>query len=136
MYDLTGGSGLALWNAVQTRVAARLPLKAASNLPISAMLGKPQLVTPRLGQGGFRISVIDAYERRCAVTGERTLPALDAAHIRPFAEVQRHEVVNGVTLRSDIHRLFDARCGSATLALVNIVSRGLVRRSVRVAHPE
>jgi putative restriction endonuclease len=71
------------------------------------MLGKPHLVSPRLGQGGFRISVIDAFERRCSVTGERTLPALDAAYIRPFADVQRHEVVNGVTPRPDIHRLFD-----------------------------
>jgi len=106
-YDLTSGPGLALWNAVQNRLAARSTLKSASSQPISAMLGKPHLVTPRLGQGGFRISVIDAYERRCAVTGERTLPALDAAHIRPFSDVQRHEVVNGLTLRSDIHRLFD-----------------------------
>jgi putative restriction endonuclease len=40
-------------------------------------------VQPRLGQGAFRLLVTDAYQRRCAVTGERTLPVLDAAHIRP-----------------------------------------------------
>ncbi|WP_342672633.1 HNH endonuclease [Candidatus Nitrospira nitrificans] len=28
----------------------------------------------------------EAYGRRCAVTGERTLPALEAAHIKPFAK--------------------------------------------------
>ena len=43
--------------------------------------GKPILVQPRLGQGAFRLLVTDAYQRRCAVTGERTLPVLDAAHI-------------------------------------------------------
>ena len=51
--------------------------------------------------------VMDAYGRRCAITGEKTLPALDAAHIRPFSELQSHEVQNGILMRSDIHRLFD-----------------------------
>jgi putative restriction endonuclease len=41
------------------------------------------------------------------VTGERTLPILDAAHIRPYAEGGQHEVTNGLLLRTDIHRLFD-----------------------------
>lgn len=47
------------------------------------------------------------YDRRCAITGEKTLPALEAAHIRPYSEVPSHEVTNGILLRSDIHRLFD-----------------------------
>ena len=32
---------------------------------------------------------------------------LDAAHIRPFYVHQRHEVSNGLLMRSDLHRLFD-----------------------------
>jgi putative restriction endonuclease len=40
-------------------------------------------MTPRLGQGAFRLLVTGTYERRCAVTRERTLPALHAAHVRP-----------------------------------------------------
>lgn len=55
----------------------------------------------------FRIVVTDVYERRCAITGERTLPVLDAAHIKPFTVVRRHEVSNGLLVRSDLHRLFD-----------------------------
>lgn len=62
---------------------------------------------PRLGQGSFRIVITDAYERRCALSGERTLPVLDAAHIKPYAVLQRHEVSNGILMRSDLHRLFD-----------------------------
>ena len=69
--------------------------------------GKPQIVLPRLGQGSFRIVVTEAYERRCALTGERTLPALDAAHIKPYSVLQKHEVSNGLLMRSDLHRLFD-----------------------------
>jgi putative restriction endonuclease len=65
------------------------------------------LVRPRLGQGAFRFLVTDVYERRCAVTRERTLPVLQAAHIRPYAEGGEHRVENGLLLRSDIHTLFD-----------------------------
>ena len=69
--------------------------------------GKPQIVLPRLGQGLFRILVTDAYSRRCAMTGERTLPVLEAAHIKPYSLVKRHELSNGVLMRSDLHTLFD-----------------------------
>jgi putative restriction endonuclease len=41
------------------------------------------------------------------VSGEKTLPALDAAHIRPFADGGSHRVSNGILLRRDIHSLFD-----------------------------
>jgi putative restriction endonuclease len=75
------------------------------------------LIRPRLGQGAFRILVTDSYRRRCAVTGERTLPALDAAHIRPFADGGAHEAPNGVLLRRDIHSLFDAGYVTITPAL-------------------
>jgi putative restriction endonuclease len=51
--------------------------------------------------------VTDAYERRCAVTGEKTLPVLEAAHIKPYALNGPHRVSNGILLRSDLHKLFD-----------------------------
>jgi putative restriction endonuclease len=69
--------------------------------------GKPQLVAPRLGQGGFRIMVMDEYSRRCAITGEKTLPVLEAAHIKPYSENGPHMISNGVFMRSDLHTLFD-----------------------------
>ena len=72
-----------------------------------ARYGEPVLVTPRLGQGTFRIMVTDAYERRCAISSERTLPVLDAAHIRPYSNDGQHSVDNGLLLRKDIHTLFD-----------------------------
>jgi putative restriction endonuclease len=51
--------------------------------------------------------VTDIYSRKCAITQERTLPALEAAHIRPYSEGGSHEARNGILLRRDIHSLFD-----------------------------
>ena len=51
--------------------------------------------------------VTDAYNRRCAVSSERTLPVLEAAHIKPYSDLGEHKVTNGILLRQDIHTLFD-----------------------------
>lgn len=51
--------------------------------------------------------VMDAYSRKCAITGEKTLPVLEAAHIKPYSEEGPHEVSNGIFMRSDLHTLFD-----------------------------
>ena len=65
------------------------------------------LTKHRLGQGAFRVLVTDAYQRRCAVTGEKTLPVLEAAHIKPYSEDGPHLTSNGILLKSDVHTLFD-----------------------------
>jgi putative restriction endonuclease len=104
-YSTDEPDGLMLWNAVQNGLTT-LPSFGLSEQ--QARYGEPVLVRPRLGQGAFRIIVTDSYQRRCAVSGERTLPALDAAHIRPFSEGGAHEASNGILLRRDIHSLFDA----------------------------
>jgi len=72
-----------------------------------ALYGEEYLTRGRLGQGAFRVLVTDAYQRRCAVTGERTLPVLEAAHIRPYSLAGPHQISNGILLRSDLHKLFD-----------------------------
>ena len=65
------------------------------------------LVEPRLGQGTFRIAVTRAYDGACAITGEHSLPALEAAHVQPWAVGGPHSVRNGLLLRADVHRLYD-----------------------------
>lgn len=109
-YDLREGEGYRLWNECQARVAfMRGPATTVSMIRESTpRYGDPVLVRPRLGQGAFRVVVTDAYARACAVTGEHSLPALEAAHIKPFAAEGPHEINNGVLLRSDLHKLFDA----------------------------
>jgi putative restriction endonuclease len=70
-----------------------------------------------LGQGAFRVLVTDAYQRRCAVTGERTLPVLQAAHIKPYGESGPHRVDNGILLRADLHILLERGYMTLTEAL-------------------
>ena len=53
------------------------------------------------------LGCVRAQERRCAITGERTLPVLEAAHILPYSEQGPHDLRNGLLLRSDFHKLFD-----------------------------
>src|SRR5665647_1354664 len=68
--------------------------------------GAPKTVQLRLGPGTFRIAVTSAYGA-CAVSGEHSLPALEAAHLRPYADGGEHALPNGLLLRADIHRLYD-----------------------------
>ena len=104
-YSTDDSEGLGLWEAVNERLARTQKLTTTAS---DQRFGTPHLIRPRLGQGAFRILVTDIYQRRCAVTQERTLPALEAAHIRPYGDGGEHEAHNGLLLRRDIHSLFDA----------------------------
>jgi putative restriction endonuclease len=111
-YSTLETAGAKLWEQVEQRLQGQPVVEAeyvndnrVTEQP--ARYGDPYLIRPRLGQGAFRVLVTDAYSRRCAMTGERTLPVLDAAHIKPFSESGPHLVSNGLLLRSDLHILFD-----------------------------
>ena len=116
---MSSGFTSILWEAVQDRLN-RQNMGIAEDGP---RYGEPQLIRPRLGQGAFRVLVTDIYRRRCAVTQERTLPALEAAHIRPYGDGGEHEARNGLLLRRDIHSLFDAGYVTVTPDLHFEVSR-------------
>ena len=109
-YDSETQEGKALWQQIRQAMA---PLISAQE-PVSEYeadsgprFGEAYLTRGRIGQGAFRVLVTDAYQRRCAVTGEKTLPVLEAAHIKPYALRGPHRINNGILLRSDIHKLFD-----------------------------
>ena len=102
-YDLSTGAGRVLWDALQERLGQRQDRTLLAEA--TRRFGEPTVVLPRLGQGTFRVAVTDAYDRRCAITGERTLPVLQAAHIHPYADGGPHRVPNGLLLRSDLHTL-------------------------------
>lgn len=74
----------------------------------SGHYSKKYLAKVRMGQGAFRVQLTDAYNRKCSVSGEKTLPALQAAHIKPYSESGPHYISNGILLRADIHKLFDS----------------------------
>ena len=107
-FDTSTPIGERLWEAVRTRIAAHPSRVAAvAEELLVASYGAPALVQPRRGQGTFRATVTNAYQRRCAITGEHTLPVLEAAHIKSFARDGYNNTFNGLLLRSDFHKLFD-----------------------------
>jgi len=106
-YPASGAEGAALWAAVKERIDLTRAWESAEVAEASPMFGDPVLMRPRLGQGTFRVLITDNFDRRCAATGEKALPVLEAAHIRSVAEGGQHRVDNGLLLRSDLHRLFD-----------------------------
>jgi putative restriction endonuclease len=119
-YDTENEEGALLWAQVRERLQADVV-----RMPTPERYGEPRLISPRLGQGSFRVLVTDAYARRCAITGESTLPVLEAAHIVPFSENGAHSVPNGLLLRSDFHRLFD-------LGLITVTPEMIVEVSSRI----
>lgn len=115
MYDSLEPDGAAIWAHVQPLLEGRRSAVTHEDPAVTpavrdpgARYGDPVMFQPRLGQASFRVAVTEAYRRRCAVTGESTLLALEAAHIVPYAEEGSHDVCNGMLLRADFHRLFDA----------------------------
>jgi putative restriction endonuclease len=63
----------------------------------------------RRGQPAFRAALLEAYGRRCAITGCAVEDVLEAAHITPYLGSLTNHVSNGLLLRADLHTLFD--CG-------------------------
>ena len=107
--------GKEIWNKVEILLEKYLYINSIDEgksqflleEPVSPAYGNSVLTKVRLGQGAFRVLVTDAYTRRCSITGEKTLPVLEAAHIQPYAESGPHFISNGLLLRSDMHKLFD-----------------------------
>jgi len=107
-YDLRSSSGKTLWDAVSFVLQSQPVMQdVAAEAERKRMYGEPILMRPRLGQGTFPVLVTDTYQRRCAVTGEKALPVVQAAHIRPVKQGGEHRIDNGLLLRSDVHALFD-----------------------------
>ena len=122
-YESSSEQGASLWQRIQSVMPA--PISAQGVLEDASRYGAEFLQRARLGQGAFRTLVLDAYTRRCALTGESTLPVLEAAHIRPYADQGRHVISNGLLLRSDFHKLFD-------LGLVTVQPDYRIRVSSRI----
>jgi len=130
-YSLDEGEGRRIWEECLARVGsvsrASSSIATLAGEPEAPRYGAPQLLRPRLGQGTFRVAVTGAYGGACAVSREHSLPVLEAAHIRPYGSEGSHEVVNGLLVRADIHRLFDAGYVTVTPDHHFVVSQRLAR---------
>lgn len=113
-FDSNEYVGKELWSKIEHTMESYvngLPMSSESSFVATESswpgFGQTVLKKVRLGQGAFRVLVTDAYNRKCSISGEKTLPVLEAAHIKPYVEKGPHAINNGLLLRSDIHKLFD-----------------------------
>jgi putative restriction endonuclease len=106
-FDMDAPAARPYFDLVMSRM---LGISVKLDLPwhrLGPVYGDPRLVPQRLGQRAFQGVVLDAYRYRCAVTGDKIRPVLQAAHIRPLPQGGEHRLDNGLLLRSDVHTLFD-----------------------------
>ncbi len=115
-YDSESSPMREIWMRIKGSLNNKKQLIAAETIDIKQpeiheitgkIYGDPRLVKMRLGQGTFRVMILDLYDRKCAMTAEKVVPVLEAAHIRPVAREGDHRLDNGLCLRSDFHSLFD-----------------------------
>lgn len=125
----------ALGRQLREEVERRLPLASRGPqlpaLPLGregALPGSEYLMRSRLGLGGFRVLVTDAYNRSCAVTADRTLPVLEATHIMPLEDGGPNRLENALLLRADLRILFDDGYLTVTPEYKVRVSRRLKER--------
>jgi len=126
-YRLDEEPGLSLWQRVEGLLATRKSPTGILTLaePVGPRYGPLAFKFPRLGQGSFQAAIIDAYARRCAITGERVLPVLEAAHIKPYGEGGEHRIDNGLLLRRYLHALFDRGYMTVSPEMDVVVSKRL-----------
>jgi predicted restriction endonuclease len=75
-------------------------------------------------QAAFKAALL-AIDPRCVLTAEDIPEALEAAHLIPSKKRGAEVIANGILLRADIHRLFDA-------GLIKIDDQGNVHLAERL----
>lgn len=123
--DLAAGEGQRIYSECLAQAKGGVGTGIVGDGVSQERFGNPMTVFPRLGQGSFRLAVTKAYESACAITMEHSLPVLEAAHVKPYADGGEHRISNGLLLRSDIHKLFDRGYVTVTPELEFNVSRKL-----------
>lgn len=106
-YDLRARIGRRLWTQVTDRLRGTIVSepKPASWLDLPGGYGDPVHVS-RAGNLPDRRRRRVRPAVRC--NAREGVSGAEAAHIRPFKEEPKHYVRNGLLLRSDVHKLFDA----------------------------
>jgi hypothetical protein len=79
----------------------RLLAEAGAALPpdIDSRDLAQRLIAVRRGQHAFRQRLLDAFDRRCCISGSGVDAVLEAAHIRPYRGEDSHVRGNGLLLR-------------------------------------
>lgn len=81
--------------------ASNIPLIIERTRTLVSLLSRPS-------QARFRRDVLSSSKGLCIITNEQTPQVVEAAHIIPVKEGGSDDVSNGLCMRVDIHRLYDA----------------------------
>ncbi|WP_234451326.1 HNH endonuclease [Pseudomonas sp. MF6754] len=84
------------------------PTTELAMLKVDRRTVRTQVTVIRPGQGNFRATMLARYGGECCISGCRVDTLLEAAHIIPYRGDQSDDATNGLLLRVDLHRLFDA----------------------------
>ena len=74
------------------------------------------------GETKIQHRATEADRRKGVISCHHALPVTENAHIKPYAESDPNRTENGLLLRSDLHRLFDAGYWTVTRARRIVVS--------------
>ena len=103
VYERTGPGAFSVrpeWNETSGG-AAETPEQTERQRKMAEILARPE-------QARFRKQIASRDGWRCAITGCLEPQALEAAHLHPVSWGGSDDAANGILLRADIHRLFDA----------------------------
>jgi putative restriction endonuclease len=111
-------------------IATRLRIGTLASTPFAIISGdpsrKPVTRKDRKGQPIFRQQILRNYGHQCCISGDEVEELLEAAHIQPYVDERSNHPQNGLCLRVDLHRLFDA-------GLITITDELKVRVSDRLS---
>lgn len=92
----------------ESEASAPSPSVELAMLKVDRRTVRTQVSVIRPGQANFRGTMFARYGGECCISGCRVDTLLEAAHIIPYRGDQTDDVRNGLLLRVDLHRLFDA----------------------------
>jgi HNH endonuclease len=114
-------------------IAAHLKIDKEVSTPFTIVKGdpsrKPAMRKDRKAQPIFRQRILRNYGYQCCISGDKVQELLEAAHIQPYVDERSNHPQNGLCLRVDLHRLFDAGLITITEGLRVRVSKRLKRTS-------
>ena len=96
LYETSDAKGIALYEQIQSRLSRQ-----------ECRYYQDTLIAPEIGYGHFKMLVIEAYKRQCAISMEKAPPILEVSQIRPSRLGGLKDACNGILLRRDYRTLFD-----------------------------
>ena len=106
-------SGRSIWNGEEGPGWRKVQGPKWRNVLGDLIGDRCRITTTRLqrAQAEFRNMLLAIDDGRCALTGETCQEALEAAHIVPVQYGGQEVPSNGILLRADLHRIYDADPG-------------------------